>query len=283
MTGQSFSIITYCKGRLEHLKRALPTFVAQNDAEVIVVDYDCPDRAKDWLASNMPAVRVAAVTDAPIFNLSRARNIAAPLARAPWLVFCDADQLLAPSFASETRKLLAPDVFLRPEEDTPEGSRKIQFPLICAAAAFQSCGGFDDAFRGWGGADREFLRRLVRLGLRDVTYPMALVETLQHTNAARSSHYEHSIDTSVVINHHYARIKERYFETRGRWFTDEQRHATYGRVERVVLAAIADRQSDTVFDIEIAGSAPPWTARLSAATVRKYHDDVVSGLFRVEL
>ncbi len=37
-----FSIITTCKGRLEHLKQTLPAMLAQKDSEVIVVDYSCP-------------------------------------------------------------------------------------------------------------------------------------------------------------------------------------------------------------------------------------------------
>ena len=38
-----FSIVTTCKGRLGNLKQSLPTFVAEAAAEVVVVDYDCPE------------------------------------------------------------------------------------------------------------------------------------------------------------------------------------------------------------------------------------------------
>jgi len=38
-----FSIVTTCKGRLGNLQQSLPTFVAQAAAEVVVVDYDCPE------------------------------------------------------------------------------------------------------------------------------------------------------------------------------------------------------------------------------------------------
>ena len=113
MTAPGLSIVTCCKGRLEHLKRALPTFVAQAESEVIVVDYDCPDRTGDWVAAHFPAVRVAKVAEAPIFNISRARNVGAGLARAPWLAFCDADNLLAPSFASEILARIVPGMYLR--------------------------------------------------------------------------------------------------------------------------------------------------------------------------
>jgi glycosyltransferase involved in cell wall biosynthesis len=91
MTSPTFSIVTCCKGRLEFLKRSLPTFVQQAETEVVVVDYDCPDGTKDWVAAHYPDVRVAAVADAPLFNLSRARNIGADVARGQWLVLCDAE------------------------------------------------------------------------------------------------------------------------------------------------------------------------------------------------
>jgi hypothetical protein len=72
----------------------------------------------------------------------------------------------------------------------------------------------------------------------------------------RISFYEHAIELSTVINHHYARIKQRYFETRGQWFTDSQRHSTYRMVEQAVLASLAEPESSAVFDIQIADSIP---------------------------
>src|SRR5260370_11681104 len=44
MVHPRLSVVVPCKGRLQHLRRSLPTFVAQPDSEVIVVDYDCPDK-----------------------------------------------------------------------------------------------------------------------------------------------------------------------------------------------------------------------------------------------
>jgi hypothetical protein len=38
-----FSIVTTWKGRLRDLQQSLPTFVSQAAAEVVVVDYDCPE------------------------------------------------------------------------------------------------------------------------------------------------------------------------------------------------------------------------------------------------
>lgn len=45
----TYSIVTTCKGRLQNLQRSLPTFLAQLDAEIVVVDYDCPQGAGSWV------------------------------------------------------------------------------------------------------------------------------------------------------------------------------------------------------------------------------------------
>ena len=93
-----FSIVTTCKGRLEHLKQSLPRMAAQAGAEVIVVDYDCPDGAGAWVAENFPAVRVVRVADAPLFNARagaqpRRRRGARPLARASSTPICCSTQI----------------------------------------------------------------------------------------------------------------------------------------------------------------------------------------------
>jgi glycosyltransferase involved in cell wall biosynthesis len=271
MAAARLSIVTCCKGRLEHLRRALPTFVEQSESEVIVVDYDCPERTKDWVAAHFPVVRIAIVTEAPIFNLSRARNVGARLARAPWLAFCDADDLLPPSFASELLSRMVPGTYLRTLRNTPFGPKKQWIPLVCEAAAFWAVGGYDDAFRGWGPEDRELIDRLGRSGIKEGLGTAALVETLPHSNAARSTYYEHTIDVSSVTGFHYAEIKRRYFETRGQWFTDSQRHSTYRAVEQAVLASLGELEGDATFDIRIAKSAPPWGARLTARAIRNFH------------
>jgi glycosyltransferase involved in cell wall biosynthesis len=271
MAAARLSIVTCCKGRLEHLRRALPTFVEQSESEVIVVDYDCPDRTKDWVAAHFPTVRIAIVSQAPIFNLSRARNVGARLARAPWLAFCDADHLLPPSFASELLSRAVPGMYLRTLRNTPFGPKKKWIPLVCEAAAFWAVGGFDDAIRGWGPEDQELIDRLDRSGIKEGPGTAALVETLRHSNAARSTYYEHTIDVTAVISFHYVEIKRRYFETRSQWFTDAQRHSTYRAVEQAVLASLGEPECDAIFDIRIAESDPPWSARLTARALRNFH------------
>ena len=270
MVQPKLSFVIPCKGRLQYLKRSLPTFIAQPDSEVIVVDYDCPDGTQSWVTANFKQARVISVTHAPYFNLSRARNAGAIEARADWLVFCDADNLLAPSYSAELFNRVTPGSYLLTLRNTLQGTQRHNVPLACETATFWSVGGFDDAFDGWGVEDREFVDRLTRSGLREVLCPASLVDTLRHGNAERSSFYEHTIEVSMAINNYYCQIKQRYYETTGRWFTDEQRYSTYERVKLTVLESLANSDSETIFEIPIAGSVPPWTARLAARNIRQF-------------
>ncbi len=81
--GPSLSIITTCKGRLAHLKESLPAMAAQPGAEVVVVDYDCPEATTAYVREHFPAVKVVKVEGRPHFNNWEARNIGATHATAP--------------------------------------------------------------------------------------------------------------------------------------------------------------------------------------------------------
>jgi hypothetical protein len=166
---------------------------------------------------------------------------------------------------------MVPGMYLRTLRNTPSGPKKQWIPLVCEAATFWAVGGYDDALRGWGPEDRELIDRLDRSGFKEGHGTAVLVETLPHTNAARSTYYEHTIDVSAIISFHYMAIKRRYFETRSQWFTDAQRHSTYRAVEQAVLASLGELEGDAIFDIRIAECAPPWSARLTARAIRNSH------------
>lgn len=263
MAHPRLSIVTCCKGRLKYLKQTLPTFVAQAASEVVVVDYDCPEKTGEWVASHFPDVRLVTLVGAPIFNASRARNLGAEHARAPWLLFCDADDLLSPSFSSDVLSLVEPGTYQR----TLRRNKPGPIPLACEAATFGAVGGYDDAMQGWGMEDVELITRLGLSGVREVIGSAAVVENLWHSRAEVIRYYEQKVEVSVVINHYYCYIKRRYFETAGSWFTDAQRHSTYASVQRVVVASLADPALDAIFDIPVVASAPPWAARLKASDI----------------
>ena len=109
------SYISTCMGRLEHLRRALPTWLAQPDSEVVVVDWSCPDGSGDWVKAHHAQAGVVRVPGRAHFNLAAARNAGAARASGRWLCFVDADVLLDPGFSVLVHPLLDPAAYLLSE------------------------------------------------------------------------------------------------------------------------------------------------------------------------
>src|SRR5438552_12695799 len=178
--------ITTCRGRLASLKESLPTIVAQANSSCVVVDYDCPQGTAAWVHKNFPQVRVVRATDCPRFELSRARNLGAEAADAPWLCFVDVDVRLAPDFAATVTPLLEQRCFYHPD---PRPTELWGF-CICHRDDFQRVEGYDDVLQGWGEEDRDFYTRLKMIGARVRTFPGELLTPLPHEPAARVQHYD---------------------------------------------------------------------------------------------
>src|SRR4029079_5623520 len=92
---RTFSIITTCKGRLEHLQASLPKMMAQCANEVIVWDYSCPQGTGEFVTANFPSVRLVSVPGQKHFSNWKARNSGAAVATSDVLVFVDADTVMA--------------------------------------------------------------------------------------------------------------------------------------------------------------------------------------------
>lgn len=173
------SIIVTCKGRLKHLKQTLPSFLSQKvnkniDYEVIVCDYNCPDRTFDWCAKQ--GVKCVKVTDnSNIFNLSRALNIAAAFSHADVLVKIDADQIVEPTWLQtmlnglkgreiinaavygEAVKIGDTDMYFFPEKNGKPSS--VSFAVN--REMWSLVRGLDEAFEGWGYEDADFVNRVL--------------------------------------------------------------------------------------------------------------------------
>lgn len=180
------SAITTCKGRLDHLKLTLPHLMALEGCEVVVVDYDCPDGAGDWVRATYPAATVVRVEDRPFFNLSHARNLGAAAATAPWLLLVDADVVVSPGLIGAVRGLLHPGAYLLPEPRPPQ----LCGTLLVARPDFEAIGGHDEAFEGWGAEDFDFTMRLDRMGLGVRTFPGELLDSVPHDDALRVRFHE---------------------------------------------------------------------------------------------
>lgn len=235
----ALSFITTCKGRLQHLMQTLPKMAAQPGTETIVVDYDCPDNSGDWVAANFPAVRVVRVKDQPIFVASRARNLGAAAAAAPWLCFVDADTLLHPDFAASMLAVAGPEVYCQ----CIHGRHELVGTVGLPQAAFALLRGYDEVMQGWGAEDRDFYHRLQRAGLRPVELPMHLLDAIKHGSDLRTRfHRIHDQMSSWTINQMYLELKYGIETLTGQEPAIEIRRRIHAEVEAEVLAAQSARR-----------------------------------------
>ena len=175
-----YSIITTCKGRLHHLKQTLPAFVQQADAEVVVVDYDCPDKTADYVRANFPTVKVVQLADRPIFNLSKARNAGVEVATGEIFIFLDADILPASDFTEKAASL--------PAETYGEFifTNDVRGSCVVPAAQFHLVGGYDEVILGYGAEDLDLYLRLRLAGLkRDVLSETLIEKVIRNTGRER--------------------------------------------------------------------------------------------------
>lgn len=224
------AFVTTCKGRLHHVQQTLPSLVAQAPAEIILVDYGCPDNTGDWVAQHFPSVKVVRVDDDPGFCLPRARNIGAAHSSAPWICFIDADIRINDGWLDWLQQNLRDGYFY--QAALVDGARNPETfgTVVCPRAAFESVGGYDEVFRGWGGEDDDLYARLVHCaGARASQYPAHFVEAISHADDERTTfHAIKSVDVQSLINACYIRaknhlrdcgIREIPFETRKQMLT----------------------------------------------------------------
>ena len=215
---RTFSIITTCKGRLEHLKKSLPTMVAQSCDEVIVVDYSCPEGTGDFVTKNFPSVRLVSVPGQDHFSNWKARNAGAAVATSNVLIFVDADTLLADGAIEWIAAHLPPRTFGFFDSKTSrafnrDGPRVAANQLkgfqIIPAAAFQRAEGYDEVLEGYAaGADTDLEIRLSMIGLRRRPLDSSIVESvIQHDASSRTAHHAQPIASSYAAGLLYRAAK----------------------------------------------------------------------------
>lgn len=90
------SVIIPCKNRLDHLKQSLPLVFNQTheDLEVIVVDYNCPQKSGEWALENFECRVLNCAVGPNEWSLSAARNAGFKYSTGEVILFLDADALL---------------------------------------------------------------------------------------------------------------------------------------------------------------------------------------------
>jgi glycosyltransferase involved in cell wall biosynthesis len=230
----NLSIITTCKGRLGHLKQTLPAMLSQPGAEVVVVDYDCPDGSAGWVKREHPSVVVVCAEDRPQFNISIARNLGAAAARAEWLCFMDADVKPALEYARDLAPLLVAGRFYTVDPFVPE----MYGTCVMPREAYLRAGGYDEVLEPWSYEDTDMYARLRELGLAEGHFPARLLSAIEHDDAARlqftgsGSRWE-----TMRRNAFYHHAKMLAARALGAPLDEERRRLLYAEVKRLTAGA----------------------------------------------
>jgi len=157
--------ISTCKGRLDHVKQSSQSFLeaAQNKAQYLLVDYNCPEKTGQWVLENYPKANVLSINNnLDIFHKTVALNAGAKYAinnlNADYLIFFDADTMVKVGFFKQVLPLLNSDRFIIVKNE--KSTKDLVGFIIVPVKMFRESGGYEESFRGWGGEDLEFRLRL---------------------------------------------------------------------------------------------------------------------------
>ena len=215
---RSFSIITTCKGRLDHLKRTLPRTIAQGAAEVIVVDYSCPEGTGNYVEEHFPSARVVRIEGEAGFSNWKARNRGAEAATSDVLVFCDADTILSEGALEKISASLPPRTYgffsrgatlhfnrsgVRLSDNQLRGFH------VVPSRVFKALGGYDEFFQGYAaGGDTDLEDRLLMRGFKGHELGDGIVEdVIEHDTQARITFHNDPIPVSYAAGLLYRRAK----------------------------------------------------------------------------
>jgi glycosyltransferase involved in cell wall biosynthesis len=188
------------------------------------------------VSSEYPQVRVVHASDRPRFEVSRARNLGAEAAEAPWLCFIDADVLLTPDFSKSVMALLEPGRYYRPEPRSAE----LWGTCICQREHFDRIEGYDDVLQGWGAEDSDFYMRLRMAGVRSSSIPGGLLRTVPHDDALRVAHHDvQDAWLNATANRVYCRAKWDLMRQSGRNLPRSLRQRLYEQFYKAVIDAHA--------------------------------------------
>lgn len=189
----------------------------QRCAEVIVVDYSCPQRTREYVARQFPSVRLVSVEGEEYFSNWAARNAGASVATSDMLVFCDADTILANNAIAWLADNLPDEAFgFFGAATTP---RSIDQPLhtrnqlrgfqVVPSRTFWQIGGYDEVLRGYAaGGDTDLMKRLKLSGLGGyVLAPEIIQSIIVHDDADRMRHHADPVRTSYCAGLLYRAAK----------------------------------------------------------------------------
>jgi glycosyltransferase involved in cell wall biosynthesis len=223
---RTFSIITTCKSRLEHLRQSLPKMLTQNCKEVIVVDYSCPQGTGEFVTDHFPSVRVVSVPGETHFSNWKARNAGAAAATGDVLVFADADTILADGAIDWLDANLPERTYgFFPSQTSRSFNRggprlaanQLRGFHVIPRGAFERLGGYDEVLQGYAaGADTDLEERLGMIRLSRHALDRCMIESvIEHDLASRTQHHAQPVPKSYCAGLLYRAAKRIVLRVRG--------------------------------------------------------------------
>jgi GT2 family glycosyltransferase len=181
--------------------------LAQGAAEVIVVDYSCPQGTAEFVRANFPDVIVLSVAGETHFSNWKARNAGAHHASSDILVFVDADTILADGAIDSISKNLPAQSYGFFDRKTSQSfnrsgprlaSNQLKGFHVIPAEAFRRLGGYDEVLVGYAaGADTDLEERLLSSGIKKHPLDAAIISSIiEHDAASRTEHHAEPVRTS---------------------------------------------------------------------------------------
>ena len=192
----SVSFVVPCKGRLDYLQPTIRDMLDQEtdqSYEIVLVDYDCPQRCGDWLTSYNPDIlyRIVKVTNRPEFNLSHARNIGVRYARSSIVYISDADMHIDKCLLQHFYVILQDENIIAIMNQGGQKRNDIvrgRGIIAVRRRIWKRLRGFDESMKGWGYEETDFYRRLIKLG-KVCSFPRHLCRTRPHGDSLRTQYY----------------------------------------------------------------------------------------------
>ena len=223
----------------------------QPGAEVVVVDYGCPDGTGGYVAAHHPTVRVVRAGPVEGFNASRARNLGAAAASGDTLAFVDADVVLADGFSEYLARKLGPDAFAKPRDPQTEGENSVQGTCVVHRRHFDLVGGYDEVLVNYGGEDLELYERLATARVAVVQLPPELfAKVIPHGQEDRERFFDARAETGFMVGKVYRIAKNMMIRLNGTFDVAlSTRQQLYAEITRLVKNM--DRMRDKSLTLEV--------------------------------
>lgn len=199
---KNISVISAVMNRADRLEGALENWLAaEGVAEVVLVDWSSSVPVKEVIGPRFrsdPRIRLIRVNHEPAWILSHALNLAASLARQPWLGKLDIDYRISPDFFSGFE--LNGSAFVRGNwtlAKNQEDNHLNGFTLI-KRSVFFGVNGYNENIKTYGYDDTDLYQRLVASGFSSIDlFPLG-IEHIPHDDVLRISNQ--TIANKIVSN-----------------------------------------------------------------------------------